>query len=174
MDHFERQLARLMHSAQEHIPFEPEQRERLRAGVRSRRRVRAVQRAAGSALAVAGLGIVILLWPHAPVRNEPSGPDPRPAISPSDPATTSPTPDTTESETPSSSATTIPPYTGGPPTTSAPPATEGSSDPSTPAATESADTATSGSTVTAPPPSASSTARVDTSGEPSSVVSPSG
>ncbi|MEU6066814.1 MULTISPECIES: hypothetical protein [Streptomyces] len=174
MDHFERQLAQLMHSAQEHTPFEPVQRERLRAGVRSRRRVRAVQRAAGSALAVAGLGIGILLWPHTPVRDEPSGPHPRPAASPSDPATTSPTPDATESETPSSSATTTPPSTDGPPTTTAPPATDGSSDPGNPPATAPTGTATSRSTRTPPPPSASSTEQVETSSDPSSVVSPSG
>ena len=63
-DAFEQRLARLMHGTLEPAPFEPRHREQLRAGVRTRRRVRTAYRAAGSAAVVAGLGLGLLLWPH--------------------------------------------------------------------------------------------------------------
>ena len=45
MDHFERELARMMRDSREHTPFEPEHQVRLHAGVRAHRRVRAVRAA---------------------------------------------------------------------------------------------------------------------------------
>ncbi|WP_149181467.1 cellulase [Streptomyces sp. TRM49041] len=110
MDHFERQLARMMRATEERTSFEPRHQERLRAGVRARRLTRAVQLTTGSALAVTGLGIGLFLLPGTPDRVEPSAPRPLPATSPS------PVPRTTPS------ITTPPPSTPGSPAT-------GSSDP---------------------------------------------
>ncbi|AVH58072.1 MULTISPECIES: hypothetical protein [Streptomyces] len=88
MDHFERELARMMRDAQESTPFGPAHQNRLRSGVRARRRARAAQKAVGSVLAVAGLGIGFFLLPHDPVDDRPQSPLPRPAVNPTSPSTT--------------------------------------------------------------------------------------
>nr|BFD83997.1 hypothetical protein StreXyl84_33980 [Streptomyces sp. Xyl84] len=82
MDHFERQLTRMMCAAEEHTPFEARHRERLWAGVRARRRARTAQRAVGSLLAVAGVGVGVFLLPGTRAGVEPAAPVPRPASSP--------------------------------------------------------------------------------------------
>ncbi|MEW2296037.1 hypothetical protein ABZ719_25590 [Streptomyces sp. NPDC006743] len=82
MDHFERQLTRMMRAAEEHAPFEARHRERLWAGVRARRRARTAQRAVGSLLAVAGVGVGVFLLPGTRAGVEPAAPVPRPASSP--------------------------------------------------------------------------------------------
>ncbi len=64
MDDFERELTRMMREGRTHIPLEPGQRTRLYDGIRARRRSRALVRAGGSALAVAGLSIGLALLPH--------------------------------------------------------------------------------------------------------------
>lgn len=90
MDHFERELARMMRDSREYIPFEPEHRTRLHAGVRTYRRVRAVKRAAGSVLAVVGIGIGFAYFalPHDRGGEHPQGPFPRPATAPASPGPT--------------------------------------------------------------------------------------
>ncbi|CAL9294902.1 hypothetical protein [Streptomyces sp. SudanB182_2057] len=102
MDHFERRLAGLLRQDPEPVPFEPRHREALRAGVRARRRARAARRTAGCVLAGAGLGLVLVLWPHGPTDDRPAAP-PRPATSPAPtPApTTTPAPSASVSEPPS-------------------------------------------------------------------------
>ncbi|HET6356508.1 hypothetical protein [Streptomyces sp.] len=141
MDHFERRLAQMMRDTQEPASFEPKHRERLQAGISARRRTRTAQRAAGSALAVAGLAVGLLLLPHASDRVEPSGPRPQPATSPS-PSAPDATPEVSPSA-PSSSATST--ATGLPDLTN----------PATPPADTGSSTATSGtpsgSAVTTPP-----------------------
>ncbi|MFE9497430.1 hypothetical protein [Streptomyces collinus] len=157
MDHFERQLTRLMHDTREHQAFGTAHRDRLRAGVRTRRRVRTARRAAGSVLAVAGLGLGLLLWPHAPGTDQPSAPRPRPAVSPVPGTTGTPSPQDSPSLPPSSSPTRSP-DPGGATETSLPPATQGGSGPTTgapPTGTATATTtttATARNTLTAPPP----------------------
>ncbi|MCK1818718.1 cellulase [Streptomyces sp. XM83C] len=94
MDHFEQQLARLMRDTEQYSPFGPGHRDRLRAGVLARRRVRLAQKAVGSVLAVAGLSLGLFLIPDTAPRTEPGAPPPRPASSPphsSPGATPSPT-----------------------------------------------------------------------------------
>lgn len=148
MDHFERELARMMRDTREHTPFEAAHQARLRSGVRTRRRARAAQKAVGSVLAVAGLGVGFFLLPHDPAKDRPQAPLPRPATSPSYPSTT-PTPDVSPSETSTSSPTTTA-GTGDP--TSGPP--------TTPTATGSSVAASPDPTVPAtntPPPSSSGT-----------------
>ncbi|MFG2604863.1 hypothetical protein ACGFT2_15155 [Streptomyces sp. NPDC048514] len=162
-DHFERQLARLMHT-QEQTPFGPGHRDRLRAGVVTRRRVRAARRAAGSVLAVAGLGLGVFLWPHAHTDDRPSAPHPRPAISPTSGPSTSPSPSRSASGPPPSYPTTQQPPDADT-TTSDPPAGPGST--ATGQELPSA-TATSSDEATAPPPT------VTPSDVPSSQISPSG
>lgn len=98
MDHFERQLAQMMRSTREHSPFEPRHRERLRAGVRVRRRVRAAQQAIGSVVAVAGIALGVFLFPGTPVRSEPGSPRPLTATSTS--LSTGPSPAPTRDRTP--------------------------------------------------------------------------
>ncbi|MFF3402869.1 hypothetical protein ACFYW6_30715 [Streptomyces sp. NPDC002659] len=148
MDHFERRLAQMMRDTQEPASFEPKHRERLRAGISTRRRTRTAQRAAGSALAVAGIAVGLLLLPHASDRVEPSGPRPQPATSPS-PSTPEVSPSA-----PSSSATST--ATGLPdPTNSAtPPAGNGSS---TATSTPSGGAVTTPPFSTPPPPSGTAT-----------------
>ncbi len=131
MDHFERQLAQLMHSTHEHAPFEPRHRERLRAGVRTRRRTRALQQAGGFALAITGLGIALFLLPGRPHSVEPSSPRPEPATSPTAPAV-SPSSTPTSSATGTEGTSSPPGSTGG--TTSGPPPTTTTSPP--PSSTE--------------------------------------
>ncbi|WP_317445499.1 hypothetical protein [Streptomyces collinus] len=153
MDHFERQLTRLMHDTREHQAFETAHRDRLRAGVRARRRVRTARRAAGSVLAVAGLGLGLLLWPHAPGTDQPGAPRPRPAVSPVPAPAGTPSPQDSPSMPPSSFPTRSP-DPGGATETSQPPATRGGSGPTTgapPTGTATA-TATARNTLTAPPP----------------------
>ncbi|WP_406307166.1 hypothetical protein OHA61_39215 [Streptomyces sp. NBC_00885] len=141
MDHFEWRLAQMMRDTQEPASFEPKHRERLQAGISARRRTRTAQRAAGSALAVAGLAVGLLLLPHASGRVEPSGPRPQPATSPS-PSAPDATPEVSPSA-PSSSA------------TSTAPALPDLTNPATPPADTGSSTATSGtpsgSAVTTPP-----------------------
>lgn len=127
MDHFERQLAQLMHSTHEHAPFEPRHRERLRAAVRTRRRTRALQQVGGFALAVAGLGVALFLLPGRPHSVEPSSPRPEPATSPTAPAA-SPSSTPTSSATGTQGTSSPPGATGD--TTSAPPPTTTSPPPS--------------------------------------------
>ncbi|MGI5133863.1 MULTISPECIES: hypothetical protein [unclassified Streptomyces] len=57
MDHFEKELSRMMRETEQHAPFQRQQQKRLRAGVRTRRRTRGAWIAAGSALTVAGMAI---------------------------------------------------------------------------------------------------------------------
>lgn len=63
MDDFERQLARMMHASEEHTPFEPRHRERLRGGVAVRRRVRTAWQAGSSAVAVTAIACALVLLP---------------------------------------------------------------------------------------------------------------
>ena len=150
MDHFERELARMMRDAQEHTPFEGEHQARLRNGVRARRRVRVVQKALGSGLVVAGFGIGFLLLPHGPAENRPQAPLPRPAMSPASPSpTSSPTWTPTSSPTggPDGSPTGTTESASPPPTATGSSIT-GSSDP-TPTRTETAPPSDTG-TPTAP------------------------
>lgn len=107
MDHFERELARMMRDAQEYTPFEPAQQNRLRTGVLVRRRVRAAQKAVGSVLVAAGLGVGLVLLPHAPDRDQPQAPVPRPTTGFSSPTTT-PSPTQPPSTTPTGSVPTTP------------------------------------------------------------------
>ncbi|NEE06726.1 cellulase [Streptomyces sp. SID7499] len=154
MDDFERDLSRLMRDTQQHTPYEPEHRQRLHAGIRTRRRSRLLWKAGGSAVAVAGLSVALALLPGLLTRAQPADPRPKPATSPTsspdstpttEPSATSPTP-TLQPET-SLPATT----TGGvtPSGTTTPPA-----DP-TPTAT--ASESRSGTTPPAPPPSSTPT-----------------
>ncbi|MFJ2816870.1 hypothetical protein [Streptomyces sp. NPDC087294] len=147
MDHFERQLAHLMRTTEERVSFDPAHRDRLRSGVRARRRMRAAQAGVGSVLAVGGLGLGLLLLPGAPDRVEPSAPLPRPASSPAASPSLTPSPPTSPSPassasrstspTPSDSATTGPPATPTyPPSTGT--ASHGTEDPTTAATTPTA------------------------------------
>ncbi|WP_078616750.1 hypothetical protein [Streptomyces sp. 351MFTsu5.1] len=148
MDHFERELARMMRDGEEPTPFEARHGERLRAGVRHRRRIRAARRAAGSVLAVAGLCLALFLLPQGPSQVEPADHDPLPTVT-TTPWTSAPpgTPDATPSG-PSSSATTgAPTYTSGDSATTTPP---------TAPVTTGAATGTSSSS-TSPPPTGGST-----------------
>ncbi|MEW2396066.1 hypothetical protein [Streptomyces sp. NPDC046862] len=101
MDHFERQLAQMMRTTHEPASFEPRHQERLREGVRARRRTRVVQRAVGSVLAVAGLTLGLFLLPDGPTRVEPtdSGPQPATSPSPSAPTTTPSAPSSSDTST---------------------------------------------------------------------------
>ncbi|MGW3668245.1 hypothetical protein [Streptomyces sp. NPDC005141] len=144
MDHFERELSRMMRDAQEHTPFEPAQQDSLRDGVRVRRRIRAAQKAASCVLAVAGVGLGVFLLPHAPDRDRPLAPLPRPASSPTSPYAT-PTPTPSPGGTPTGEATSeSTDGVSGPPNA---PTTTGSS---TSVATDPAGTATTGAPATAP------------------------
>lgn len=146
MDHFERELARMMRDSQEYTPFEAEHGARLRAGVRAHRRVRTVRRTAGSVLAVAGLGIGFFLLPHDPGENRPQGPHPQP-IPATSPASPGPTPTGTAAP-PSPTSSGSPTGAAGEPTA---PAT-------TSTATSDAPSATSTATHTEAPPPDNSTA----------------
>ncbi|MEU0075369.1 hypothetical protein ABZ027_38435 [Streptomyces sp. NPDC006332] len=153
MDHFERELSRMMRDTQEHAPFEPRHRQRLRSGVRSRRRARVAQRAVGCALAVAGLGIGFFLLPRDPVENRPQAPLPRPVTSPAAPTTT---PTRTPDAPPSRSS------AAPPPTATADPTVGGTVGPSeTPTMPGNATRPPSGastSSTAAPPPTSDSAA----------------
>jgi hypothetical protein len=175
-DHFERQLTQLMHT-REQTSFGPGQRNRLRARVVARRRVRAARRAAGCVLAVAGLGVGLFLWPHGHTDDRPSAPHPRPAISPTSGPSPTPAPSRSASGPPSSFPTTQQPPDAGT-TTSDPPADPGSTPttgqaPPSATATSSDEAVSSESTVssdeTTTPP-----ATVPPPDVPSSETSPSG
>lgn len=173
MDHFEQQLARMMRNAEERASFEPTHRERLRAGVRARRRVRIAQRAVGSALAVAGLGVGLFLLPGGPTRAEPSDPRPRPATSPSPPAPDT-APDVSPTAPSSSSATSSVPASPDRTATTLPPVTTGSSVTSSDTASETphGSTAATAPPSTSAPPSATETARNEPSTDQSSLIAP--
>ncbi|MFZ4142384.1 cellulase [Streptomyces griseoincarnatus] len=126
MDDFERELTRMMREGRAHTPFDPGRRARLYDGIRARRRTRALVRAGGSALAVAGLSVGLAFLPHlgsgpapadlplpatgstAPPR---SGGPTGTASATAEPSTSLPPPDSTESGTPGGSTTTGPPMT---------------------------------------------------------------
>ncbi|MFE2139528.1 hypothetical protein ACFW9X_41200, partial [Streptomyces sp. NPDC059466] len=76
MDHFERELARMMRDAEEHTAFEPPQKDRLTTRIRARRRVRSAQKAVGSVVAVAGLSAGLFLLPHTSESDRPQAPLP--------------------------------------------------------------------------------------------------
>ncbi|MFI6402776.1 hypothetical protein [Streptomyces sp. NPDC050548] len=149
MDPFERQLARMMRDAHEPDSFAPRHRERLHEGVRARRRTRMVRRTVGSALAVACVGIGLLLLPVGPTKVQPAEPHPRPATSPTSTGS-APTPGATPTTPPTSSAT----------TSLADPGSTTSDTPTAPATTGSPATATattSGNGVVTTPPATTST-----------------
>ncbi|MEU0287042.1 cellulase [Streptomyces sp. NPDC006147] len=136
MDDFERELTRMMREGRTHIPLEPGQRTRLYDGIRARRRSRALVRAGGSALAVAGLSIGLALLPHLGSGSPPAdlplpatgstapGASGEPTVSPSG---TGPSPSLPPTHTPES----MPPGTS-PPGTTGPATTEpGTADPGT-------------------------------------------
>ncbi|WP_063764832.1 hypothetical protein [Streptomyces aureus] len=150
MDRFERELARMMRDSQEYTPFEPAQQNSLRAGVRVRRRVRAAQKAATCVLAAAGISLGLFLLPHAPDRDRPLGPVPRPSVTPTSPdATLSPTPSSSGSPTESATGTATAENTDG---TSGPPETPTTTGSSTSGAsdTEGPGTATTSAPATEP------------------------
>ncbi|MFF7731704.1 cellulase [Streptomyces sp. NPDC007984] len=158
MDDFERDLSRLMRDTQQHTPYEPEHRQRLHAGIRTRRRSRLLWKAGGSAVAVAGLGVALALLPSLLTRAQPADPRPLPATSPTsspdstpttEPSATSPTP-TLEPET-SLPATATGGVTPSGTTSSRP------TDPTPPPATAS-ESRTVTTTRPAPPPSPTQTA----------------
>ncbi|MFH8448051.1 cellulase [Streptomyces fungicidicus] len=92
MNDFERELTRLMHDARQPAPFRPEHRRRLYEGIRVRRRTRTLWRAGGSALAVAGLSVALAVLPGTDSRSAPPADQrPRPATSPTPPASPAPT-----------------------------------------------------------------------------------
>ncbi|MFH8498641.1 cellulase [Streptomyces coeruleorubidus] len=128
MDDFERDLSRLLRDTRQHTPYEPEHRQRLHAGIRSRRRSRLLWKAGGSAVAVAGLSVGLALLPNMLTRAQPADHRPQPATSPTPsqdrrPTSDSPDPTTTPtSSEPSAPATTSGGSTlpGGPSTTISP------------------------------------------------------
>ncbi|MFI0960437.1 cellulase [Streptomyces sp. NPDC021080] len=170
MDHFERELARMMRDSQEHTPFEPAQQNNLRDGVRVRRRIRAAQRAASCVLAAAGISVGLFLLPHTPDHDRPLGPVPRPTVTPTSPyATLSPTPSSSGTPTESATATSTAENTAG---TSGPPETPTTTGSSTSSASapEGRGTATTSTPATEPAtPSGTPTSSPPPSGpEPSS------
>ena len=128
MDDFERDLSRLLRDTQQHTPYEPEHRQRLHAGIRSRRRSRLLWKAGASAVAVAGLSVALALLPNMLTRAQPADHRPQPATSPtpsqvSGPTSDPPDPTTTPtSQEPTAPATTTGGSTlpGGPSTTISP------------------------------------------------------
>ncbi|WP_330269294.1 hypothetical protein [Streptomyces griseorubiginosus] len=167
MDHFERELARMMRGSDEPAAFEPRHRERLRAGVRHRGRVRAARRAAGSVLAVAGLCLGLFLLPDKPSQVEPADHDPLPTLT-TTPWTSSPPGTPSSSPSPSSSSAT----TGLPGRTDLAPVTTGP--PTAPVTTGSASGATSSSTSnsTSPPPTGTATWNSEYPSVSTSLVTP--
>ncbi|MFD0317773.1 hypothetical protein [Streptomyces flavalbus] len=81
MDHFERELSRLMRDGQREAPYEERHRARLRAGVRARRRARRVWMATGSVLTAAGVAVGLLLAAGPFAQGGSGGPRPRPVTS---------------------------------------------------------------------------------------------
>ncbi|TQK50748.1 hypothetical protein FBY35_1095 [Streptomyces sp. SLBN-118] len=84
----------MMHEPQENTPFEPRDRNRLQAGVRARRRARTAWMAGGSVLAIAGLGVGLVVLPNAFAEDRPPAPQHRPV------STTKPVPTPTPTEAP--------------------------------------------------------------------------
>ncbi|WP_055530429.1 hypothetical protein [Streptomyces graminilatus] len=113
MDLFEQELTRMMRDSEEVTPYEDRHRLRLQAGVRARRVTRAVWTVTGSLLAVAGLGVGLMVLPNALARGGPTGPRPGPVTS----AESVPTPTTVR---PASTAREMPVPTGTSATGSAP------------------------------------------------------
>lgn len=169
MDHFERELARMMRDAQEHTPFEPAQQNSLRDGVRVRRRIRAAQRAASCVLAAAGISVGLFLLPHAPDRDRPLGPVPRPTDTPTSPyVTPTPTAPSSGTTTPTESATGTAETTTG---TSGPPETPTSTESS---ASVASDAGGRGTATTSAPATETATPRnTPTSSPPASNPEPS-
>ncbi|MDX3073658.1 cellulase [Streptomyces sp. MI02-7b] len=163
MDDFERRLARMMHASEQHTPFEPRHRERLRDGVVVRRRVRTAWQAGSSAVAVTAVACALVLLPGSSsgqvVPAGPGGPATSGAAYPSTSAPAGPSAGGGASSSPTFSPSGA--DTGGTPT-----APTGSADPSTATASV-ADTATSSSTATA-----TSTDTGTASGGPGSTTSP--
>jgi hypothetical protein len=89
MDDFERELTRMMHDNRQDAPFGPDDRTRLRAGVRGRRRARTAWMATGSALTVAAIALGTLVLSDAFATGGPSAPAASPTVS--KPTTTTPT-----------------------------------------------------------------------------------
>ncbi|MEU0192836.1 cellulase [Streptomyces afghaniensis] len=150
MDDFERDLSRLMRDTQQHTPYEPEHRQRLHAGIRSRRRSRLLWKAGGSAVAVAGLSVGLAMLPSMFTRAQPADHRPQPATSPTPSQDGGPT-----SDSPDPSATPTDPETSAPATTtggSTPPGGPSTTISPTPTATASESRTTSASP-TPPPPS---------------------
>ncbi|MFC8428180.1 hypothetical protein [Streptomyces sp. NPDC057253] len=172
MDHFERELARMMLGADEPAPFEPKHWERLRAGVRHRRRVRAARRAAGSVLAVAGLCLGLFLLPEGPTQVEPADHAPLPTLT-TTPWTSAPpgTPDSSPSL-PSSSATTSSPGRGDLNGVTSAPATAPVTTGSTAGATSSSTSPPPASRSTSPPPTGTATWNSESPSISTSLVTP--
>ncbi|MFF3560895.1 hypothetical protein ACFYXS_12745 [Streptomyces sp. NPDC002574] len=157
MDDFERQLARMMHASEQHTPFEPRHRVRLRHGVVVRRRVRAAWQAGSSAVAVTVIACALVLLPGSSSGQVvPAGPGAPATSGPAYPSTSAPA-DPSAGGSASSTPTFSP---SGADTGETPTAPAGNADPSTATASV-ADTATTSSTAT-------STA----SGGPGSTTSP--
>ncbi|MGW6908044.1 hypothetical protein [Streptomyces sp. NPDC054940] len=87
MDHFERELARMMRDTEEDTPFEDGDRRRLRAGIRARREARRVWMATGSALTVLVCGVGLVFLPGALAQDGPPGREHRPTSATPVPAT---------------------------------------------------------------------------------------
>ncbi|BCL24664.1 cellulase [Streptomyces tuirus] len=150
MDDFERDLSRLMRDAQQHTPYEPEHRQRLHAGIRTRRRSRLLWKAGGSAVAVAGLSVALALLPNLLTRAQPADPRPQPETSP----TASPDGTPTTEPSPTSPTPTLRPETSLPATTTGgatPSAT--TAPPTEPTPTATASESRTVTTRPAPPPS---------------------
>ncbi|WP_051853407.1 hypothetical protein [Streptomyces sp. NRRL S-146] len=150
MDDFERDLSRLMRDTQQHTPYEPEHRQRLHAGIRTRRRSRLLWKAGGSAVAVAGLSVALALLPGLLTRAQPADPRPQPATSPTS------SPDSTPTTEPSATSPTptLQPETSLPATTTGGTTSSGTTaPPADPTPTATASESRSGTTPPAPPPS---------------------
>ncbi|MGW2620045.1 hypothetical protein [Streptomyces sp. NPDC001500] len=167
MDHFERQLAQLMRAVEEPASFDSRQRERLRAGVRSRRRTRAAQRAVGLVLAVAGIAVGLSLLPGGPTRVEPGEIRPQPATNPSPPVPTL-TPGVSPSATPSSAAPSFGDRSDG----VTPPVSTGGSDPGAESPSGSPSSTSPPTSSVSAPSSSTATARNTASADPSSLATP--
>lgn len=151
MDDFERQLARMMHASEQHTPFEPRHRSRLRDGVVVRRRVRTAWQAGSSAVAVTVIACALVLLPGSSSGQVvPAGP-----VGPATSGTAYPSTSATEGPSPSGSASSTPTFSpAGPARGQTSTAPAGNTDPSTATATVSdtgtgTGTATTGSTATA-------------------------
>ena len=90
MDQFEQELARMMRDGLEEASYEDRHRDRLRAGVRARYRVRTAWAAAGSVLTATGLCVALLVLASSFSRGGPPGPRPRPLVSAESATMTSP------------------------------------------------------------------------------------